>query len=73
MLRKEFLREKAVDSGICFDKASQEKKGFHERELWDSMEGREYEASRLTRTRNHSHRPYGRATGWLDTLVKGKR
>lgn len=26
MLRKEFLREKAVDSGICFDKASQQKK-----------------------------------------------
>lgn len=56
MLKKEFLREKAVDSGICFDKASQQKKGHTQGDHGTVQRGESVKPARLTRTRNHSSR-----------------
>lgn len=72
MLRKEFLREKAVDSDIHFDKPSQQKKGHRKGNCGILQRGESVKPVRLTRTRNHSYRPYGRAAGWFTILAKGK-
>lgn len=72
MLRKEFLREKAADSDVHFEKASQQKKDHRKGNCGIVQRGESVKPARLTRTRNHSYRPYGRAAGWLASPAKGK-
>lgn len=58
MLRKEFLREKAVDLAFALTRLlNKKKKGHTQGDRGTVQRGESVKPARLTRTRNHSSRP----------------